>query len=176
MMWATENGWRQALASMAPSANIDVTLVALGLPDTFEAIVSAEEVRHGKPDPEVFLLAAERLGIAPERCTVIEDSPQGVEAAKRAGMRCIGVGPLYETLEADVRLRTLVDARPSFLKGCSGGPTRRSICRRPSPRLYSDPTDLDRHPEECSAHFNPILTSCRSAILRIRRRLSYRGS
>ena len=114
--WASENGWRQALASMAPRENIDVSLIALGFTDAFGAIVSAEEVRHGKPDPEVFLLAAQRLGVEPKMCTVIEDSPQGVEAAKRAGMRCIGVGPLHETLEADVRLRSLVDAEPQILR------------------------------------------------------------
>ena len=101
---------------MAPRENIDVTLAALGLADAFEAIVSAEDVQQGKPDPEVFLMAAARLGVAPARCTVIEDSAQGVEAARRAGMRCIGVGPLYETLDAGVTLRTLADAAPEMLE------------------------------------------------------------
>jgi beta-phosphoglucomutase len=117
MQWATANGWRQALASMAPRENIDVSLVALRLTDTFDAVVSSEEVRHGKPDPEVFLLAAQRIGVPPVRCTVIEDSHQGVGAAKRAGMRCIGVGPLYERLEADVTLWSLMDAGPEILEG-----------------------------------------------------------
>ncbi len=116
LAWAKAHGWRQALATMAPRENIDVTLAALGLADAFEAIVSAEDVQQGKPDPEVFLMAAARLGVAPARCTVIEDSAQGVEAARRAGMRCIGVGPLYETLDAGVTLRTLADAAPEMLE------------------------------------------------------------
>jgi beta-phosphoglucomutase family hydrolase len=116
LQWAADRGFRQAVASMAPRANIDVTLAALQLPVKFQAIVSGEEVRHGKPDPEVFLLAAERLGVPPERCTVVEDSVQGVEAAKRAGMRCIGAGPLHEILEADVRLRTLAAGDPQLLE------------------------------------------------------------
>ncbi len=116
LQWAANHGFRQALASMAPRANIDVTLAALKLPIRFDAIVSAEEVHHGKPDPEVFLLAAERLGIPPAGCTVIEDSTQGVEAAKRAGMRCIGVGPLHDQLDADVLLRTLAAGKPQLLE------------------------------------------------------------
>jgi beta-phosphoglucomutase len=115
MRWARKHSRPQALASMAPRENIEVTLAALQMLDTFQAIVSSEEVRHGKPDPEVFLLAADRLAVPPARCTVIEDSPQGVEAARRAGMRSIGVGPLYETLEADVRLLALAGADPASL-------------------------------------------------------------
>jgi len=95
-------GWRQALASMAPRDNIHVTLEALGIAGYFAAIVSSEAVARGKPDPEVFLVAAARLGVAPARCVVIEDSAQGVEAAQRAGMRCIGVGPLHALLSSDI--------------------------------------------------------------------------
>ncbi|HWR53559.1 MAG TPA: HAD-IA family hydrolase, partial [Bryobacteraceae bacterium] len=57
----------------------------------FQALVSAEDVRDGKPDPEVFLTAAHRLNVPPARAIVVEDAPAGVEAAHRAGMRCIGV-------------------------------------------------------------------------------------
>jgi len=114
--WARAKGFSQALASMAPRANIDVTLAALDLSDTFQAIVSAEEVRRGKPDPEVFLLAAQRIGVLPPHCAVIEDSPQGVEAARRAGMTSIGVGPLYRALDADVTLPTLAGAEPDILR------------------------------------------------------------
>lgn len=115
MAWASGRGFLMALASMAPRENIKATLEALGMTETFGAVVGAEDVRHGKPHPEVFLLAAERLGVPPARCTVIEDSPQGVEAARRAGIRSIGVGPLWETLEADVTLRTLADGEPAVL-------------------------------------------------------------
>ncbi len=117
LRWVRANGWRQALATMAPRVNIDLALEALDLAGMFDAIVSGEDVRQGKPDPEVFLLAAERVGVPPPRCVVIEDSPLGVEAARRAGMRCIGVGLLYETLDADVTLATLADAEPQILSG-----------------------------------------------------------
>ena len=87
---ATE-GWRQAIASSAPRANIDAVLEVLGAGDVFDAIVSAEDVRHGKPAPDVFLAAAARLRVPPDRCIVVEDAMAGIEAAKRAGMRSIGV-------------------------------------------------------------------------------------
>jgi beta-phosphoglucomutase len=64
----------------------------LGLRAFIEAIVSAEDVHHGKPDPEVFVTAAATLGVTPDRSIVVEDAEAGVEAARRAGMRCIGVG------------------------------------------------------------------------------------
>ena len=64
----------------------------IGLESRFGALVAAEDVRHGKPDPEVFLIAAERLGVPPERCIVVEDVEHGIEAAHRAGMRAVGVG------------------------------------------------------------------------------------
>ncbi len=82
-------GWRQAIASSAPRENVEVMLDALGLRDCFQATVAAEDVERGKPDPQVFLLAASRLGVPPERCIVVEDAPAGIEAARRAGMRSI---------------------------------------------------------------------------------------
>jgi len=84
-------GWRQAIASSAPRENVEVMLNALGLRDCFPAIVAAEDVTEGKPNPQVFLLAAERLGVPPQRCIVVEDAPAGIEAARRAGMRSIFV-------------------------------------------------------------------------------------
>jgi beta-phosphoglucomutase len=84
-------GWRQAIASSAPRENVIVMLEALGLSDAFQAIVAAEDVTEGKPNPQVFLLAAERLGVPPHRCVVVEDAPAGIEAARRAGMRSIFV-------------------------------------------------------------------------------------
>lgn len=84
-------GWRQAIASSAPAENVAVMLEALGFADAFQAIVAAEDVTAGKPDPHVFLLAAERLGVPPSRCVVVEDAPAGIEAARRAGMRSIYV-------------------------------------------------------------------------------------
>ncbi len=101
-------GWRQAVASSAPRANLDVVLEVIGLAGDFHAVVSAEDVTAGKPDPQVFLKAAERLSQPPERCIVVEDAAMGVEAARRAGMRCIGVNR-NGGLKADVVVRSLVD-------------------------------------------------------------------
>src|SRR5919206_260042 len=84
-------GWRQAVAWSAPPLNLEVILAALGLNEAFDAIVSAEEVERGKPDPQIFLTAAAKVQTPPARCIVVEDAPAGTEAARRAGMRAIGV-------------------------------------------------------------------------------------
>jgi beta-phosphoglucomutase len=86
------DGWRQAVASSAPRLNVEVVVRALGLVGQFGALVAAEDVVHGKPAPDVFLAAADRLAVPPARCVVVEDAPAGIEAARRAGMRSIGVG------------------------------------------------------------------------------------
>ena len=78
-----------AVATAAPNANITFTLDGLDLRKHFDAVVGAADVARGKPHPDVFLLAAERCGVAPEHCIVFEDAPLGVEAARRAGMRCV---------------------------------------------------------------------------------------
>lgn len=106
------DGWRQALGSMAPHDNIAVTLDALGIRNYFDAIVGSEDVPRGKPDPAVFLLAAQKVGVPPERCVVIEDTPQGVEAAHRAGMKRIAVGPEAASLGADLALTSLAATSP----------------------------------------------------------------
>jgi HAD superfamily hydrolase (TIGR01509 family) len=82
-----------AVASSSRRAFIDLVLEELKIRDMFDAIVSAGEVTHGKPDPAIFLLAAKRLGIHPRFCVVIEDSVSGMRAAKRAGMHCVGLIP-----------------------------------------------------------------------------------
>ncbi len=84
-------GWAQGLGSSAPRANLDLILKHTSTTARFTAIVSGDDVSRGKPDPEVFLKAAAKLGVPPERCVVFEDAPAGVEAAKAAGMACVGV-------------------------------------------------------------------------------------
>lgn len=86
-----EAGAVLAVGSSAPRANVELVLSAMGAEDCFAALVTSELVSRGKPDPEVFEKAAERLGLPPSRCVVIEDAPAGVAAAKAAGARCIGV-------------------------------------------------------------------------------------
>jgi beta-phosphoglucomutase family hydrolase len=85
------SGVKTAVVSSAPRQNVETLLDALGISDGFDALVAEEDAERGKPDPQGFLVAAERLGERPEDCVVIEDAPGGVEAAKRAGMRCIGL-------------------------------------------------------------------------------------
>jgi beta-phosphoglucomutase len=102
-----DDGWPQAVASSAPPANIEVILAALDLGDCFQALVSAEDVRQGKPAPDVFLLAAKRLGVPADRCIVVEDAPAGIEAGRRGGMRTIGVASLGRPLDADIVVRSL---------------------------------------------------------------------
>ena len=106
-----QEGWRQAVATSAPRANLDAVLEELGLAGCFQALVSAEDVTAGKPDPQVFLTAAARLGTAPSHCIVVEDAAAGVEAARRAGMRSIGVSR-KETLAADIAVSSLTELAP----------------------------------------------------------------
>jgi beta-phosphoglucomutase len=106
-----QENWRQAIASSAPRANLDVVLEVMGLTGCFQAIVSAEDVTAGKPDPQVFLTAASRLGTPPGQCIVVEDAAAGIEAARRAGMRSIGVSR-KAALAADVAVPSLADLAP----------------------------------------------------------------
>ncbi|HEX3127549.1 MAG TPA: hexitol phosphatase HxpB [Thermoanaerobaculia bacterium] len=94
-------GLRLALASSSPYRVIQAVLEAFGL-DAFEVVHSAEEEKRGKPDPAVYLTTARKLGVAPEPCLAIEDSPNGLLSAKAAGMRCIVVPE--PALRADPRL------------------------------------------------------------------------
>jgi HAD superfamily hydrolase (TIGR01509 family) len=102
-------GWRQAIASAAPRLNVEAIMGALGIESFFGAISSAEDVQRGKPDPQVFLVAAERLGIPPARCIVVEDAPAGIEGAHRGGMRAIGVRSSHASLKADIVVDTLAE-------------------------------------------------------------------
>ncbi|MGB9724171.1 MAG: HAD family hydrolase [Chloroflexia bacterium] len=88
-------GIPQAVVSSAPRENIEAVLEALGISGLFQALISGEEVEQGKPDPASFLLAAQRLGMSPKRCVVVEDAPAGVEAAHRAGMVCLAVATTH---------------------------------------------------------------------------------
>jgi HAD superfamily hydrolase (TIGR01509 family) len=101
-------GWKQAIASSAPRQNVEVMLHALGVDRELDALVGAEDVTAGKPDPQVFLTAAAKVGVPPARCVVVEDAAVGVEAARRAGMKVIGVGQ-GKDLDADRVVRSLTD-------------------------------------------------------------------
>lgn len=85
-----------AVASGGVRRIVDRTLAALGIADWFAAVVAAEDTARHKPEPDVFLEAARRLGAAPATCTVYEDTDIGLEAARRAGMRGVDVRPLIK--------------------------------------------------------------------------------
>jgi len=102
-----EQGWLQAIASAAPRCNIEVILEALAAAPCFQGIVSAEDVSRGKPDPEVYLTAALLVGASPDRCIVVEDADAGIDGARRAGMRSIGVSRNNRHLGADVVVQSL---------------------------------------------------------------------
>jgi beta-phosphoglucomutase len=86
-----DDGFVLAVGSSAPLENITLSLDKLGRAAKFSAIVTGADVTRGKPDPQVFQLAAQRLGVPPDSCAVIEDAVHGVEAARRAGMVSIGL-------------------------------------------------------------------------------------
>jgi HAD superfamily hydrolase (TIGR01509 family) len=111
-----------AVASSSPRERLHRTLARAGLLDAFDVTVAGDEVEHGKPAPDMFLVAAERLGAAPEDCIVVEDSPPGVAAGVAAGMvtlavcRVPGTEPalagadrVLDVLSADV----ILDAAPA---------------------------------------------------------------
>ena len=103
---------RLALASSGTTSYVSLCLRKLGLSNSFEAVVTGDDVVHGKPHPEIYLLAAKRLGLAPRECIAVEDSEHGVTSAKDAGMSCIAIHnpalPLrFDLRRADVELPDL---------------------------------------------------------------------
>jgi HAD superfamily hydrolase (TIGR01509 family) len=114
-----DGGWRQAIVTSAPRANADVMLDALGVIGLFETVVTAEDVTMGKPEPEVFQTAAARLGAPASACIVVEDAASGIEGARRAGMKCIGVSR-HVVLRADVFVSSLVDLAPDAFERLLG--------------------------------------------------------
>jgi beta-phosphoglucomutase len=105
-------GWRQAITTSAPRLNVEAILAALGLEGRFDAIIAAEDVERGKPDPQIFLLAAAKFKTPPRRCVVVEDAPAGIEGARRAGMRSIGVLSTRSDLKADLVTASLAALPP----------------------------------------------------------------
>lgn len=103
-------GVPRAVGSSTPRANLDAAMARTGLAPLFDAVVSAEDVTHGKPNPEVFLKAAGRIGRRPEECVVFEDAFAGIEAARAGGMKVIAVATTHapeELRAADLVIRTM---------------------------------------------------------------------
>jgi HAD superfamily hydrolase (TIGR01509 family) len=113
--WAGVKGLPRALATSSSRGQAEVALTEAALVGRFEVEVTGDEVQFGKPAPDLFLLAAERLGVSPQSCVVFEDAPAGLEAAARAGMRRVWVPNshtrhLAAPVEVDARLDSLADA------------------------------------------------------------------
>jgi HAD superfamily hydrolase (TIGR01509 family) len=112
-----------ALASSSNREIFEEVLELAGIADCFRVTVSSEEVAHGKPAPDVYLEAARRLGVAPERCSAVEDSNAGIRSASSAGMRVVAIPnaaypPDEETLQlADAVVRSLDDLTVEVLQG-----------------------------------------------------------
>lgn len=98
------------IAIGSSSRNAPLILNQIELDDDFDAIVDGNQIAHSKPHPEVFLLAARKLGLPPSECLVIEDADAGIEAATAAGMRSLGVGSASRNQMATYRAESLADA------------------------------------------------------------------
>jgi len=120
-------GFALAIGSSGPPENLQAALKGLTGAERISATVNGHEVTHGKPDPEVFLLAARRLGVQPHRCAVIEDAPAGIDAARRAGMAAIAITGTAERKKL-ARADLIVDS----LRELSPGMIRELIDRRPT--------------------------------------------
>ncbi|RXF66988.1 HAD family hydrolase [Arcticibacter tournemirensis] len=96
---AHEQGIKMAVASAAIPFNIDFVLDGLDIRKYISAVVSADDVKRSKPDPETFVMAAEKLGVQPEDCIVFEDNPKGVESALNGSMKVVVIKTAHEEHE-----------------------------------------------------------------------------
>lgn len=115
----TTAGWKVAIGTSAPQANLDQGIDGLGVRPFVTATTCGDEVAHGKPDPEVFLSCAAKLNVLPQHCVVIEDAPAGVEAACRGGMASVGLASKGRTradlADADLVIDSLIELTPERL-------------------------------------------------------------
>ena len=115
-------GFRIALASSAPPDNAEMVLDRLGVRDCFDALTTSDDVERGKPDPTVFVKAAAKVGVPPQRCLVIEDAPVGVAAAHRGGMAALVVLSAghrpedYDTVRPERMVRSLREVTPRLVE------------------------------------------------------------
>ncbi|MBI2042693.1 MAG: HAD family phosphatase [Candidatus Nealsonbacteria bacterium] len=106
-----------AVASSSRPEFIELVLSELGIKDSFETIINGQEVKFGKPAPDIFLLAAQRLEVPPSTCWVIEDARHGVIAAKRAGMKCVWLTNDddfgEQAYSPDIKIKSLIELKAS---------------------------------------------------------------
>jgi beta-phosphoglucomutase len=114
------DGFALAIGSSGPPENVELVLDRLGGRGLFGAVVDGMDVTRGKPDPQVFVLAAERLAVPPRRCAVVEDAPLGIAAAKAAGMASVGLVSTGRTREglaqADLVVDSLAEVSPALFR------------------------------------------------------------
>lgn len=106
-------GVKMAIATAAPVANMEFVLDGLDLRRFFDAITTAADVSRGKPNPEVFIKSAAKLGVEAKHCLVFEDAFNGFEAARRAGMKSVGIATI-NSIEDILKLPLVVEARDDF--------------------------------------------------------------
>jgi beta-phosphoglucomutase len=127
------SGLRLAVGSSGPPENVDFVLERLGVRGLLDAVVTGRDVTRGKPDPQVFLVAAERLSVPPARCVVIEDAPVGIAAARAAGMAAVGLASTGRTRAQLAAADLVVDS----LSELSADQLCRLISRRQAPSANS---------------------------------------
>jgi beta-phosphoglucomutase len=122
-------GFLLAIGSSGPPENVELVLDKLGIRPRLSAVVTGGDVTRGKPDPQVFLIAAQRLGVAPARCLVVEDAALGIEAAHAAGMRAIGLASTGRTRQslasADLVVDRLGQITPAIVRSLISSPRKR---------------------------------------------------
>jgi beta-phosphoglucomutase family hydrolase len=111
---AKQLGIKMAVATAGPNANMEFILDGLDLRQYFDAITTARDVKQGKPDPEIFLMSAEKLGVEPANCVVFEDAIGGFEAAHRAGMRSVGIATV-NPVEDISKHESVMEAHLNFI-------------------------------------------------------------
>lgn len=107
-------GVKMAVATAAPIENVEFILDGLNLRRFFPAVVTAADVSRGKPDPEIFLKSAEKLGVARKNCLIFEDAVNGFAAAQRAGMKAVGIATV-NSVEEILKLDSVVEAHRDFI-------------------------------------------------------------
>ncbi len=113
-------GFKLAVGSSGPRLNVELGMKCAGVTELMNAVVTGDCVTRGKPAPDIFLLAAKRLGLRPEECCVIEDAPQGVQAALNAGMRVIALTttkPKEEPSHAHAVIKNLTQLTAALVRG-----------------------------------------------------------
>ena len=122
--------YQLAVVSSTPEENIELITKMLGIKKYFSLLINGDDVKEGKPSPQCFLLGAEKLGVEPKNCVVMEDAVVGVRAAKRAGMHCIAVAntcPREDIAEADIVVNSLEEINVKTIEELFSSPMKKLI-------------------------------------------------